>query len=196
MAYTFLKAGGTSTGQSKIEEQSLSMAKKFLKQMEVMGKKVHLPVDHLVIEKQGSRKFRVSNGPDISGREIAMDIGPKTCVLFTKALQEAACIFWNGPMGVYEQKPFDKGSVALARAIGKSRAFTVIGGGDSAAVARSSGLSPRTNPVPTEEKTETTHPSEDILQVDHISTGGGAGLEYIQGHKLPGLEVLKVRKIQ
>lgn len=191
MSYTFLKAKGSNPGNSKVEEKSLSMAKNFLKQMETKNKNIYLPMDHVVIEKQGSRNFQVSYGPELIQQEIAMDIGPKTCSYFTEALQKAACIFWNGPMGVYEHKPFDKGSLTIAKAIGRSKAFTVIGGGDSAAVARNAGLSFKTNPFSKEEKGNTLKNQD--FSVDHISTGGGASLEFIQGHKLPGLEALKVK---
>ena len=190
MAYTFLKARGYDPGNSKVEEKSLLIAKNFLKQMETKGKKVYLPLDHIIIEKKKSHEFRISKGPGLSGQETAMDIGPETCSHFTEVLEKAACIFWNGPMGVYERKPFDKGSIAVAKAIGRSKAFTVIGGGDSAAVAKIAGLSCKTNSFSKEEKNNVI---KNKLSVDHISTGGGASLEFIQGHKLPGLEVLKIR---
>ena len=172
MACSFLKARGYEVGASRVEDKMLPMAKKFLSSMEAMGKKVHLPVDHIVVKNLESDSFQVTPGPNVPESFMAVDIGPQTCSQFAKVLKEAACIFWNGPMGVYEQKPFHKGSVTIARALAESKALGVVGGGDSAAVIKESGFA---------------------CSVDHISTGGGASLEFIQGRRLPGLEVLKVR---
>ena len=109
----------------------------------------------------------------IEGTKMGLDIGPKTIALYRDALKEAGCVFWNGPMGVYERKPFDTGSLAMAEALAQSSAYSVVGGGDSAAAAIDSGFSEK---------------------IDHISTGGGASLEFIQGVQLPGLQALKVRQ--
>lgn len=173
MAYTFMKADGISVGKSKIENQCLSIAKSFLNRMNDGGKKVLLPVDHVVVNNFGDTDFTVIDSAEIPEDKLAVDIGPKTRTLFADAIKEAGSIFWNGPMGVYEQKPFDEGSIAMAKALSETSAFTVVGGGDSAAAAIDSGYADK---------------------MDHISTGGGASLEYIQGKKLPGLESLKVRK--
>ena len=107
--------------------------------------------------------------------KMALDIGPQTQSLYRQAIQEAGSVFWNGPMGVYERKPYAEGSLAMAQAMADSSAYTVVGGGDSAAAAIESGYSEKMN---------------------HISTGGGASLEFIQGIKLPGLEALKVRHVE
>ncbi len=173
MAYTFLKSQGVSVGKSKVEGECLAVAKSFLNRMSGAGKKVFLPVDHVVVENFGDDHFEKTDSEIIPSDKIAVDIGPKTIELYRQALKDAGSVFWNGPMGVYEQKPFDRGSIAMAQALAESSAFSVVGGGDSAAAAIDSGFAD---------------------QMDHISTGGGASLEYIQGKKLPGLEALKVRK--
>lgn len=173
MAYTFLKADGLSVGSSKVEEEFVSVAKKFLHRMRTSDKKVFLPVDHKVVKDFSSDDFTTTDGATIQEGFIALDIGPKTIKLYTEAIKDAGSVFWNGPMGVYERKVFAEGSVAMAKAMAETSAFTVIGGGDSAAAAIDSGYADK---------------------VDHISTGGGASLEFIQGIKLPGLEALKVRQ--
>lgn len=172
MAYTFLKADGVSVGKSLVEESMISVAKKFLAKMKGAGKNVYLPVDHIVIPTFESNEASVSVGASINAGMIAVDIGPRTREVYAEVLKSAGSVFWNGPMGIYERKPFDEGSVAMAQALADSKAFTVIGGGDSAAAVIDSGFSE---------------------QVDHISTGGGASLEFIQGVRLPGLEALMVR---
>ncbi len=175
MAYTFMKAEGLATGNSRIEEDFVGVAKKFLNRMKSAGKKVLLPVDHKVVSDFGSDDFQITDGTSIPTGMMALDIEPKTEKLYADAIKEAGSVFWNGPMGVYEREAFAGGSIAMAKAMAESQAFTVIGGGDSAAAAIESGFSD---------------------QVDHISTGGGASLEFIQGIKLPGLEALKVRKTE
>lgn len=172
MAYTFLKAKGLSVGKSLVEQEMISVAKNFLARMEGAGKEVYLPVDHIVVEQFESNEGVVKVGAGIEGDSIAVDIGPKTREVYSEVLKSAGSVFWNGPMGIYERKPFDEGSVAMAESLAQSPGFTVIGGGDSAAAAIDSGFADK---------------------IDHISTGGGASLEFIQGIKLPGLEALKVR---
>lgn len=172
MAYTFMKADGVSVGTSRIEVNYVSVAKKFLDRMRSAGKKVFLPVDHRIVSDFDSDDFNITPDSSIPEGMMALDIGPKTEEVYAKAVKEAGSVFWNGPMGVYERKPFAQGSVAMAKALAESHAFTVIGGGDSAAAAIDSGFADK---------------------IDHISTGGGASLEFIQGIKLPGLEALKVR---
>lgn len=173
MAYTFLKAQGLPVGKSLVEADKINVAKKFMDRMESAGKKVYLPVDHIVVDSINSTDFTVNDSAAIAEGKIAVDIGPKTRKLYADVLKDAGTIFWNGPMGIYERKPFDEGSIAMAKALADSSGFTVIGGGDSAAAAIDSGFAE---------------------QMDHISTGGGASLEFIQGEKMPGLEALKVRR--
>ena len=175
MAYTFLLAQGLPVGGSKVEKDKVHTAKDFLKRMESRGKKVYLPVDHIVVDNFNSTDFEVTSSASIPEGKIAVDIGPKTRELYAQALKTAGSIFWNGPMGVYEKKPFHEGSIAMAKALAESPAFTVVGGGDSAAAAIDSGFSG---------------------DISHISTGGGASMEYIQGGSLPGLEILKVRRVE
>lgn len=172
MAYTFLKAENISVGRSLVEESMLGVAKNFLRKMKVAGKKVYLPIDHVVVEDIKSDQALLSSEARLEDNHIAVDIGPKTREIFAQVIKTAGTVFWNGPMGIYERKPFAEGSIAVAEAMAHSQAFTVIGGGDSAAAAIDSGFAE---------------------QIDHISTGGGASLEFIQGIRLPGLEALQVR---
>ncbi len=173
MAYTFMKADGVPVGKSRVEKEALGVAKSFLARMRGADKRVLLPVDHIVVNSFGDSDFETVGTSAIPEGKLAVDIGPETRELYAEALQKAGSVFWNGPMGVYEQKPFDEGSIAMAKALSETSAFTVIGGGDSAAAAIDSGYADK---------------------MDHISTGGGASLEYIQGKTLPGLESVKVRK--
>ncbi len=173
MAYTFMKADGVAVGKSRVETEALGVAKNFLSRMRGSDKKVLLPVDHIVVDSFGDSKFEVVDSSSIPENKLAVDIGPETRKLYSEAIKAAGSVFWNGPMGVYEQKPFDEGSIAMAKSLSETSAFTVVGGGDSAAAAIDSGYADK---------------------MDHISTGGGASLEYIQGKTLPGLESAKVRK--
>lgn len=175
MAYTFLKADGFAVGSSKVEEDKITVAKKFLSRMRGADKKVFLPVDHHIVSDFSSDDYSVCDSATIPEGMMALDIGPKTQKLYSEAIQTAGSLFWNGPMGVYERSTFAKGSMAMAKAMGESSGFTVIGGGDSAAAAIDSGYADK---------------------MDHISTGGGASLEFIQGINLPGLEALKVRHVE
>lgn len=175
MAYTFLQAQDIAVGKSLVEKDKITVAKNFLRRMDVAGKKVYLPIDHIVVNNFDDTEFLITGGATIPGEQIAVDIGPKTRKLYSEVLKNAGSVFWNGPMGIYERKPFNEGTVAMAEALAESSAFSVIGGGDSAAAAVDSGFADK---------------------MSHISTGGGASLEYIQGTKLPGLEALKVRLVE
>ena len=174
MAYTFLKAQNIPVGGSLVEDDKIAVAKAFLQRMEGAGKKVYLPVDHVVVNEFQDTDSQVTEGASIPGTQIAVDIGPKTQALYAEVVKSAGSVFWNGPMGIYERPPFDQGSIAMAKALADTEAVTVIGGGDSAAAAVDSGFADK---------------------MTHISTGGGASLEFIQGVKLPGLEALKVRVV-
>jgi len=174
MAYTFMKAMDRDVGRSKVEHDKIDMAREFLKRMEAKGKTVVLPVDHAVVEKLGDTEFESTAGPSVPADKIAVDIGPKSVSLFSKVISESSTIFWNGPMGMYETPPFEKGSVGVAQAIADSGAYSVVGGGDSGAVIVQAGLQ---------------------SEVSHLSTGGGASMAYLCGQALPGLEVLKVRTL-
>ena len=170
MAYTFLKAKGVDVGDSRVEKEQLSFAKDMIRALETRGKKLLLPVDHIVSDRFDSDMAQVIDGEKIDSRKMGLDIGPHTIALFQKEIASAQTIFWNGPMGVFERKPYSQGTFAVAEAVAKNSGFTVVGGGDSAAAAQAAGVAD---------------------QISHISTGGGASLEYLQGDKLPGLEVLR-----
>lgn len=174
MAYTFLKAQGIAVGKSLVEADKIKYAKEMIERMEARGKTLLLPVDHIVSHAFGDiQNIRTTADSKINENEMALDIGPQTIQLFAKYLLGAKTIFWNGPMGVFETKEFSKGTFAVAEALAKNSGLKIVGGGDSAAAAEASGFAD---------------------QMTHISTGGGASLEYLQGEKLPGLEVLRPRK--
>jgi len=165
MAYTFLRAQGKATGKSLVEEDKIDLAKKLL---EELGSKLLLPVDHVVVSEiaAGAPNETVETIPD---GKIAVDIGARTIELYSNALAGAKTIIWNGPMGIFEKPPFDKGTVALARAVADSGAVSVVGGGDSEKAIKAAGVSSK---------------------ISHISTGGGASLEFLAGIQLPGVAAL------
>jgi phosphoglycerate kinase len=174
MAYTFLKAQNVPVGKSLVEVDKVKYAKEMIQRMEARQKTMLLPVDHIVstaLNNVESKKMTTS--PVIEENYMGLDIGPQTIKNFTAALSKANTIFWNGPMGVFENKAFSVGTFAIAKAIAESSGVKIVGGGDSAAAAEASGYA---------------------NQMTHISTGGGASLEYLQGEKLPGLEILRARK--
>ena len=165
MAYTFLKAQGKPTGKSLVEADKVDLAKDLLAKY---GDKLMLPVDHIV-----AAEF-AENAPNEAVDEIpegkmGMDIGPKTAAAFGAVLRTAKTIIWNGPMGVFEKKPFDKGTIAVGLAVAESGALSVVGGGDSEKAVKSAGVADK---------------------ISHISTGGGASLEYLSGLVLPGVAAL------
>jgi len=165
MAYTFLRAQGKPTGKSLVEEDKVELARKLLAEL---GGKLLLPVDHVVESEiaAGAPNQVVETIPE---GQIAVDIGPKTIQLYSSALAGAKTIIWNGPMGIFEKPPFDKGTVALARAVADAGAVSVVGGGDSEKAIKSAGVSGR---------------------ISHVSTGGGASLEFLAGIQLPGVAAL------
>ena len=174
MAYTFLKAQNISVGKSLVETDKLKYAKEMIARIEARGKTLLLPVDHVVSTEFGnSANKRITAGNSIEEKEMGLDIGPSTIQLYTGLLEKAATIFWNGPMGVFEDPAFSEGTFAVAKVMAGSKGMTIVGGGDSAAAAEASGFA---------------------AKMTHISTGGGASLEYLQGEKLPGLEILRPRK--
>lgn len=173
MAYTFLKAKGLPIGKSLVEADKVSYAREMMQRMEVRGKTMLLPVDHLMTADFKSGQGEFSKGAEIEENLMAVDIGPKTIQNYVAAIQSAKTVFWNGPMGVFETKGFEKGTFAIAKALAESSCMKIVGGGDSAAAAEASGFA---------------------KQMTHISTGGGASLEYLQGDRLPGLEVLRPKK--
>ncbi|MGA2041273.1 MAG: phosphoglycerate kinase [Bryobacteraceae bacterium] len=166
MAYTFLKAQGLPTGKSLVEEDKVDLAKKLLAEL---GSKLMLPVDHVVVSEiaAGAANEVVETIP---AGKIAVDIGPKTIALFSQVIASAKTVIWNGPMGIFEKPPFDTGTVALAKAVAASSATSVVGGGDSEKAIKAAGVSSK---------------------ISHISTGGGASLEFLAGIKLPGVAALE-----
>jgi len=165
MAYTFLKAQGRPTGNSLVEEDKVELARKLLLDL---GGKLMLPVDHVVVSQiaAGAANQTVDTIPE--GR-IGVDIGPKTIENFAQVIAGAKTIIWNGPMGIFEKPPFDKGTVALAKAVAASGATSVVGGGDSEKAIKAAGVADK---------------------ISHVSTGGGASLEFLAGIRLPGVAAL------
>ncbi len=169
MAYTFLKAQGKPTGKSLVEADKVELAKSLL---DKFGDKLMLPVDHIVAAEfaENAPNEAVDEIPD---GKMGMDIGPKTAAAFGEVLRSAKTIIWNGPMGVFEKKPFDKGTIAVGLAVAESGALSVVGGGDSEKAVKSAGVADK---------------------ISHISTGGGASLEYLSGLVLPGVAALTDKK--
>lgn len=172
MAYTFLAAKGLPVGNSRVEKDKLNFAREMIKRLDARGKKILLPLDHVIANDfLAPSEIKTTGDAAIPDGYMGMDIGPKTRELFRKELQNAKTVFWNGPMGVFERPEFAKGSFGIAETLSQlTESLTIVGGGDSAAAAEMSGYAG---------------------QMSHISTGGGASLEYLQGDKLPGLEVLR-----
>jgi phosphoglycerate kinase len=166
MAYTFLKAQGLPTGKSLVEEDKVELAKKLLADL---GSKLMLPVDHVVVSEiaAGAANQVVETIP---ADKIAVDIGPKTIEEFSQVIASAKTVIWNGPMGIFEKPPFDTGTVALAKAVAASSATSVVGGGDSEKAIKAAGVASK---------------------ISHVSTGGGASLEFLAGIKLPGVAALE-----
>jgi phosphoglycerate kinase len=170
MAYTFLKAQGKTIGNSKLEKDKLDLAKSLLDKAVAMKKEIILPVDHVVVETVDASAKTELVGENIPDGKIAVDIGPKTVKLFQDKLKDARTIVWNGPLGIFEMEPFSKGTKEIALFLGKlKRAVTIIGGGDTAAAVAKFQLQD---------------------QMTHISTGGGASLEFLEGKDLPGIAAL------
>jgi len=166
MAYTFLKAQGLPTGKSLVEDDKLELARKLLAEL---GAKLMLPVDHVVVANiaAGVAHEFVETIP---ADKIGVDIGPKTIERFSKVVASARTVIWNGPMGIFEMPPFDTGTVALAKAVAASSATSVVGGGDSEKAIKAAGVAGK---------------------ISHISTGGGASLEFLAGIQLPGVAALE-----
>jgi phosphoglycerate kinase len=173
MAYTFLKAMGHPVGKSLVENDKLKYAKEMIARIEARDKTILLPVDHIATKGiSDTANAHATRDIAIAEDELGVDIGPKTLQNYAAALKAAGTIFWNGPMGVFENPAFSKGTFGVAQAIANSEAVKIVGGGDSAAAAEMSGFAGK---------------------MTHISTGGGASLEYLQGDKLPGLEILRLK---
>jgi phosphoglycerate kinase len=165
MAYTFLRAKGETTGKSLVEEDKTGLAKELLNSA---ADKILLPVDHVVAAelKAGAPAEIVTRIPD---DRMGLDIGPQTVRNYSEVIAGAKTIIWNGPMGVFEMHPFDQGTVAIAQAVANSGALSVVGGGDSEKAVKSAGVADK---------------------ISHVSTGGGASLEFLSGITLPGVAAL------
>jgi phosphoglycerate kinase len=165
MAYTFLKSQGEPVGKSLVEDDKLDLARKLVLDLK---DKLVLPVDHVVVSeiKENAESQVVGTIPD---DKIGVDIGPLTIDRYEHVIRTAKTVIWNGPMGVFEKKPFDRGTVALAKAVAGSGATSIVGGGDSEKAIKSAGVAD---------------------QISHVSTGGGASLEFLAGIELPGVAAL------
>jgi phosphoglycerate kinase len=170
MAYTFLKAKGFDVGKSLVEEEQLGFSLNLLAKAE--GKvKFLLPCDHIAAERMDLQaKRQIVKNEKIPRDWVCLDIGPETVKIFSEEIKSAKTIVWNGPMGVFEMEPFSQGTFAIAKAVANSSAFSIVGGGDSLAAVNQAGVAKR---------------------ISHISTGGGASLEFLEGKKLPGIEALR-----
>ena len=173
MAYTFFKAEGFTVGKSLVEDDMLETARLIKQQAEVSGVELLLPTDHQVVDSYDPLHSRKTIPIEFTNAGlVGLDIGAETVAHFTRALEGARTIIWNGPMGMFEEKPFDEGTVAIARAVAEAAdrgATVVVGGGDSVAAVTQAGVADR---------------------ITHISTGGGATLEFLAGDELPGVAAL------
>ncbi|MBI2390816.1 MAG: phosphoglycerate kinase [Deltaproteobacteria bacterium] len=172
MANTFLAAKGVDVAASKVESDKLPLARTILEKARGKNIDVLLPVDVVVASGIDATDGSIVDADKIPAGTMALDIGPRAVAAFAKRLESAKTILWNGPLGLFEKEPFSKGTFGVARAIADSKAFTVIGGGDSAAAVHDAG-------------------EQVAAKISHISTGGGASLELLEGKKLPGIEALR-----
>ena len=172
MSYTFLAAQGHSVGRSLLDAEQLETVRGFLARAQQRGVEIVLPMDVVVADEfSPDAAYEVVPAHAIPAERMGLDIGPDTAKLFAEKLTDAATVFWNGPLGVFEMPAFANGTRVIAQTIAELDAFTVVGGGDSAAAVRQLGI--------------------EETAFGHISTGGGASLEYLEGKKLPGLAVLE-----
>jgi phosphoglycerate kinase len=170
MAYTFLKAQGIAIGNSKLEKDKIDLAKETLEKAKKKNVSMVLPVDHLIVDNiDAPTRIETTNDQSIPDGMIAVDIGPKTIELFKNALKDAKTICWNGPLGIFENDKYARGTKEIGDFITTTKAITIIGGGDTASAVAKFGLEKK---------------------MTHISTGGGASLEYMEGKVLPGIAAL------
>ena len=177
MAFTFLAAKGYGTGKSLLDETKIDYCKEMMKKAEEKGVKLLLPIDTVIAKSfpepiDAPIETEVVDSDKIPDDCEGLDIGPKTAALFAEEVKSAKTVVWNGPMGVFENPTLAKGTLAVAQAMADSDAITVIGGGDSAAAVNTLGLGDK---------------------MTHISTGGGASLEFLEGKELPGIAAMNDR---
>jgi len=172
MAYTFMRAVGQPTGKSLVEEDKVDMAHRVLVLAQARNHHLQLPIDHLIADRlDTSASARVVDGArsPIPDDYLGVDIGPKTIELYSREISQAKTVLWNGPMGVFEIKPFAQGTLAVAKALASFGGTSIVGGGDSIAALAAAGVENK---------------------ITHVCTGGGASLEFLAGKKLPGVEAL------
>jgi phosphoglycerate kinase len=172
MAYTFLKSQGLPVGNSLVENDKLDLARDLLEEARRRNFRLLLPVDHVLAESPNSTATKIMDIAHTPEGWMGLDVGPKTVEEYRKEIAAARTIVWNGPLGMFEKPAFSQGTLDIARAVAaatKTGATTIIGGGDSVAAAEQAGVA---------------------SQISHISTGGGASLEFLAGEKLPGVEAL------
>lgn len=171
MAYTFLKAQGKEIGKSLLEEDKMNLSLELIKKAEANGVEILLPVDVVIADKiEAGVDTEVVDIDNIPADKEALDIGPKTAELFASKIKEAKTVVWNGPMGVFEIKEFADGTNKVAQALAESDSITIVGGGDSALAIEMAGLKDK---------------------ITHVSTGGGASLEFLEGKDLPGITAIE-----
>jgi len=171
MAYTFLKAKGESIGNSLLEADRVELAKQLMEKAAAKGIKLVLPVDHVCAKEFGSADTQIQK--QVQEGWSGLDVGPETIKLFKDVLKDAKTVLWNGPVGVFEMAPYANGTKELAEFLGNLKALVVVGGGDSAAAAKKFGVAEK---------------------LTHVSTGGGASLEYLEGKELPGIAIIPEKK--
>ncbi len=171
MAYTFIKAKHWEIGSSKVDEEAIPLAKEIIKEVNKRHLEFHTPLDHVIVNKiSPDAEVLITERGTIPQGWIGVDIGPQAIEEYTDCINRAKTIFWNGPMGIFEIDKFAKGTIEIAKAVANSNAFSVIGGGDSIAAVNKAGVADK---------------------ISHISTGGGASLEFLEKGTLPGIDVLK-----
>jgi phosphoglycerate kinase len=176
MAYTFLKAKGQQVGKSRVEDDKLDLARQIEEHAKKKGVKLLLPLDHIAADKfeASAKPQTIAAGQPIPDTLMGMDIGPESIEQFSEEVSRAATIVWNGPMGVFEMPAFSKGTFKIAHAVADNAGATsIVGGGDSVAAIKAAGVADK---------------------ISHISTGGGASLEFLEGKKLPGVEALTEKR--
>jgi phosphoglycerate kinase len=170
MAYTFYRAQGIPTGKSLVEEDKVELAKEILGKAKAKGVRLLLPVDHVIADAFAeTAKTETVGEKGIRDGWMALDVGPKSAELFAAEIRKSKTVVWNGPMGCFEMKPFAAGTMAIAKALAETKCLSIVGGGDSVSAVNKSGLAPK---------------------MTHISTGGGASLEFLEGKELPGVKAL------